>query len=215
MDKHDTKNFNYISKFIVDGDVLVDVGAHLGVYSDFFLKSLNGTGKVYTLEPHPTNYDRLYRKYKNSDRLDSKTIVLENKAASDIDGIIDVYHDMGTQTQTTNIVGFDVNGVKVGKIGDVECTRLDTLLMGEEKIKLVKIDVEGAEIKVLEGLSGVIEKVSNLLVECHMDEDWGTIKDLLLNKYNFSCYDVQFESPVTIDTEERSYQCLCKKNNLI
>jgi FkbM family methyltransferase len=99
MDKHDTKNFNYISKFIVDGDVLVDVGAHLGVYSDFFLKSLNGTGKVYTLEPHPTNYDRLYRKYKNSDKLDSKTIVLENKAASDIDGIIDVYHDMGTQTQ--------------------------------------------------------------------------------------------------------------------
>ena len=82
MDKHDTKNFNYISKFIVDGDVLVDVGAHLGVYSDFFLKSLNGTGKVYTLEPHPTNYDRLYRKYKNSDKLDSKTIVLENKAAS-------------------------------------------------------------------------------------------------------------------------------------
>ena len=137
-------------------------------------------------------------------------MVLLNKAISDKDGVVDFYHD-GGHTQTTNILGFDVNKNINSKIGSIDSIRLDTLLNEEDSIDLIKIDVEGAEINVLEGLSGVIEKVKSLLVECHMDDDWDETKDLLINKYKFSCYDIQFDLPVTIDTVERSYQCLCSK----
>ena len=52
-----------------------------------------------------------------------------------------------------------------------------------EHINLIKIDVEGAELMVLEGIENIIHKVDNILVECHLNKDWGLIKDLLLTKY--------------------------------
>tara|TARA_R110001583_G_scaffold28312_2_gene100671 strand:- start:230 stop:853 length:624 start_codon:yes stop_codon:yes gene_type:complete len=205
MDHHDVKNFEYIGKLINENSVVVDVGAHTGTYTNFFINKLNNTGKIYVLEINPRSFNSLHSSLNQHNNL-----ILLNKAVSNKDSVVDVYHS-GHQSETTNILGYDVNKTQNEKIGTIQSIRLDTLLNKEDIIDLIKIDVEGAEIKVLEGLSGVIEKVNNLLVECHMDEDWDNIKDLLLNKYNFSCYDVQFETPITIDTTERSYQCLCKK----
>lgn len=204
MDHHDIKNFEYLGKLINKNGVVVDVGAHLGAYTNFFIGILNGTGKIYSIELNPSTFTRLKTLYQD------KNLIILNKAVSDENGFVDFYHD-GGHTQTTNILGHDVNYTPNPKIGSIESIRLDTLLEKEEKIDLIKIDVEGSEIKVLEGLSGVISKVSYLLVECHLDEEWGTIKDILINRYKFSCYDIQYETPVNIDTAERSYQCLCKK----
>lgn len=207
MDHHDVKNFEYLGKLINENSIVVDVGAHLGVYTNFFTQVINDGGKIYSIELNPSTFNRLQTSFSSH-----KNVILLNKAVSNNNGVVDFYHD-GGHTQTTNILGFDANKNINDKIGSIESVRLDTLLEKEENIDLIKIDVEGAEIKVLEGLEGVILKVKYLLVECHMDEEWDIIKDLLLVKYGFSCYDIQYESPVNIDTKERSYQCLCKKNN--
>jgi FkbM family methyltransferase len=205
MDHHDVKNFEYLGKLLNENSIVVDVGAHLGVYTNFFTQIIKDNGKIYSIELNPSTFNRLQNTYSTY-----KNITLLNKAVSNTDGIVDFYHD-GGHTQTTNILGFDANRNINDKIGSIESIRLDTLLNKEDNIDLIKIDVEGAEIKVLEGLSGVVSKVSHLLVECHLDEDWSKIKNILINQYNFSCYDVQFDSAVNIDTKERSYQCLCKK----
>ena len=60
MDHHDKLNFEEITKFIKDDSVVVDVGAHIGGYCDFFLEKLGKSGKIYALEIHPKNYARLY-----------------------------------------------------------------------------------------------------------------------------------------------------------
>ena len=209
MDHHDKLNFEEIAKFIKDDSIVVDVGAHIGNYCNFFLEKLGESGKVYALEVHPINYGRLYKKYGSLDN-----VVLLNRAASNIDGVEPVYHDGSmSHTQTTNIIGKNSNGETIDnfKIGSVASIRLDTLLINETNIDLIKIDVEGAEIKVLEGLSKIYSKINNLLIECHFDDDWGRIKDLLLNQYNFSCYDLSNKNNITINTDERAYQCLCKK----
>ena len=97
------------------------------------------------------------------------------------------------------------------RIGSIQSIKLDTLLHNENSIDLVKIDVEGAEIKVLEGLSKIHNRINHLLIECHFDKDWGRIKDLLLNEYNFLCYDLSDKNNIDITTDKRAYQCLCKK----
>ena len=209
MDHHDELNLKEIAKVIKNNSVVVDVGAHIGNYCNFFLETLDDSGKVYVLEVHPVNFNRLYKKYNLSDNA-----VLLNKAASNIDGVEPVYHD-GTMshTHTTNIIGKNSNGEPIDnfKIGSVSSIRLDTLLINETTIDLIKIDVEGAEIKVLEGLSKIHSRIKNIIIECHFDDDWDKIKDLLINRYNFLCYDLSNKNNITINTDERAYQCLCKK----
>ena len=69
----------------------------------------------------------------------------------------------------------------------------------------------GIGLEILEGLSKIYNRINNIIVECHFDDDWDRIKDLLINQYNFLCYDLSNKNNITINTDERAYQCLCKK----
>lgn len=208
MDHHDSKNFNLLSKIIREGDVVVDVGAHMGTYTDFFRSILGKTGKIYSIELSQTTYTKLSKKYLNDDN-----VVLINKAVSDIDGQIDYYeaHD----SHLNNIMGHDVLYKKHNVKGKTESIRLDTLLKNEEKIKLIKIDVEGAEHFVLNGIEKIIDRVDYILVECHLNEYWNTIKDILLKKYKLSCLNNSADTKDYNELNEGSdlmYQCFCKKS---
>lgn len=208
MDHHDSKNFILLSNIISEGDVLVDVGAHLGTYTDFFLSKLGNTGKVYSLELSQKTYLSLSKKYVNKNN-----IILLNKAVSDIDGDIDFYeaHD----SHLNNIMGHDVLYNKHNVKGKTESVRLDTLLKNEQKIKLIKIDVEGAEHFVLLGLENIIDRVDYILVECHLQEYWNTIKNILINKYKLKCINNSADSKDINELNENSelmYQCFCQKS---
>ena len=100
-------------------------------------------------------------------------------------------------------------------MGEIESIRLDTLLKHEEKIKLIKIDVEGAELLVLDGIKNIIDKVEYILVECHLENDWDKIKTLLLDKYNMTCInnsaDISSNEEITHNSK-LAYQCFCGKN---
>ena len=61
MDNHDLRNMYTLDGIacICPGDVLVDVGACRGIYTDFFAKRLMGTGKIYCIELNPENFENL------------------------------------------------------------------------------------------------------------------------------------------------------------
>lgn len=204
MDNNDIKTIQYVSNLIEPNDVLVDVGANNGEYTDFFNGRTNGKGKIYCIELLPETYNSLVNKFKN----DSNIIVL-NHAICDKNEMIPYYG--GVNSQTNNIIGHDMNFNPNGKLGEISGLRLDTLLETEEQIKLIKIDVEGAELSVLKGLEGIINKVDNLLIECHLDKDWSEINDLLLKTYKLSCTNVLTNTEITTDSP-RAYQCFCKKS---
>lgn len=203
MDANDVKVIEYITDKIKPNDLLVDVGANEGDYTDFFKNKLKGTGRIFCIELLPETYNHLVNKFTN----DTNVIIL-NKAVCDKNEPITYYR--GVNTQTNNIIGHDMNFKSNEKIGVIDGLRLDTLLNDVPIIDLVKIDVEGAELSVLNGMSGIIYKTNNILVECHLDEDWFEIKDLLLNKYKLSCYNILDNTEITNDSK-RAYQCFCKK----
>jgi len=203
MDKNDLINLEFITNKIKPNDILVDIGANEGDYTDFFKNILNGTGKIYCVELFPSTYGILLDKYKNE-----KNIIVLNNAICDKNEPIEYYE--GVNSQTNNIIGHDMNFRANNKIGVIDGLRLDTLLKNENKINLIKIDVEGAEVLVLKGMEGIIEKIDNILLECHLDEDWGEIKYLLLEKFNLSCFNILDKIEITEDSK-RAYQCFCKK----
>jgi FkbM family methyltransferase len=207
MDSHDLKNFDFLSSIIKKGDIIVDVGANHGAYTDFFKTKLEGTGKIYTIELHPSTFNLLQKKYDKDDN-----IIVINKAVSNLDGEIPYYQGNGDCLH--NILGHDVNYRVNNKIGNITSIRLDTLLEKVENIDLIKIDVEGAELMVLEGIEKVIDRVNNILVECHLSKDWESIKNLLINKYKLKCFnnsaDDILDREITIDTPNIAYQCFCK-----
>lgn len=201
MDHNDLKNIEYIKDYLTENSVVVDVGAHTGGYTDFFLSKLNEFGKIYCVELNPQNFKTLTNKYSNY-----SNVFLYNKAVSDVDGQINYYE--GTDSYTYNIIGHDMNLNKNNIIGLIDSIRLDTLLRDEKEIDLVKIDVEGAEYSVLRGLGKVVDNIKNILLECHLDKDWREIYELL--KINFICYDILRKTQVS-DDSPRPYQCFCKK----
>lgn len=207
MDHHDTKNFTLLRSIVEPNDVVVDVGAHLGTYTSFFQSLLKDTGKIYSIELSNQTYQNLQKKFGNK----TNTVIF-NYAVSDVNGEIPFYeaHD----NHLNNIMGHDVHYKKQEKKGVISSIRLDTLLETEKKIKLVKIDVEGAEHLVLNGMEKIIDKVDYILVECHLQEYWNIIKDILLKKYSMTCINNSADAKDTIELNEHSdlmYQCFCKK----
>jgi FkbM family methyltransferase len=203
MDANDTKSIFRLSNIITNNDILVDVGANKGDYTNFFKEKLNGTGKIYSIELHPETYSILKSTYK-----EDHNIVVLNFAVTNVNSSVTYYK--GIDSFTHNIIGHDMNFTPNQPLGEIQGIRLDNLLKDENKIKLIKIDVEGAELNVLRGLSEIIDRIENIFVECHLDEDWMVIRDLLLNEYKMSCENLITGETIQNDSN-RAYHCYCKK----
>ena len=209
MDRHDEKNFNLLSQLINKDAVLVDVGAHRGLYTFFFLDQLDSDkGQIYTIELNPETFKVLEARFSYK-----PNVTLINKAICDSDGTIEYY--VGDTTHQTNIIGHDMGNNKNDVGGTVESIRLDTLLKDEKEITVLKIDVEGAEIAVLKGAEGIMSRVNHILLECHLDEDWPEVRELIIGKYGFSCYNMETNGIVNASTQQRPYQCFCTNKDIV
>ena len=176
MDLNDKYVMDRISPLLNENDILVDVGANYGDYTHFFLQKLNTTGKIYSIELHPDTFNFLKNRF-----LSNNNVLFYNNAICDKNELIDFYS--GNDSCTNNIIGHDMSFRPNNKIGQIMGITLDELLKSENNIKLIKVDVEGAELLVLKGMVNMIDKISYLLIECHLDENWGEIKTFLLKHF--------------------------------
>jgi len=205
MDYNDKLNMSFIKDLIEEGDILVDVGACLGDYTKFYIDKLGTTGLIYSLELYPSTYNRLNDRFKNHEN-----VIVLNLAASDVDGEVALYK--GIDEYTNNIIGHDMNFKPNQQEGKIASTRLDTLLKRHNRIKMVKIDVEGAEYRVLKSMKGIIRNIDYILLECHLNEDWPEIRKLLLSEYQLDCVNIKTKETITLNSP-RPYQCLCRQMN--
>jgi FkbM family methyltransferase len=202
-DSVDLKNFDLLKQIIKKGDILVDVGANQGDYTDFFKNIIEGDGKIYSIELHSENINILKSKFNKFE-----FISILNFAISDVDG--DINYFRGEDSFKHNIIGHDMSFKPNELLGVIKSVRLDTLLSSENKINLIKIDVEGAELQVLKGIIGIKNKIENILVECHLDQHWFEIKEILINTLHMECLNVLTGEKIDVNSS-RPYQCYCKK----
>lgn len=136
------------------GNVVVDAGAHIGVYTLKAAKEVGNRGRVIAIEPEDENYKLLIKNI----RINKHQNVTPVKVAlSNFEGKAKLFlkarsrsHSLIGKTWVTPIV--DVTETAV--------TTLDKLLdrLDIKKVDILKINVEGAELKVLKGS---IEFLSN------------------------------------------------------
>lgn len=169
----ETKRISIFSK----NPVIIDVGANIGQYL-FAIKSFLPESRVYCFEPDPTIFLLLKRNatfYRNvtifpfglSDRA-GEVSFFRSKDFSEWSSLIKPQEGRSYEKITTNV-----------KKGDAVFKDLD-------KIDLLKIDVEGAELSVVRGMIKTLRKAKYLLIETSlardMDNNTNELFTLLINE---------------------------------
>ena len=187
---------NYLPLLNTPSSVMVDIGGHIGYYTLFFQEFLKSK-KTYYFEMCEYASNCVKHRYRND-----PSVVVENCAISDKDETATFYIEKSSQMNTL------IDNGKTRMSKQVQSKKLDSYF-GDEKIDLMKIDVEAAEIKVLKGMKRVVNNVRFLLLEVHLDEDWSEIVDLL-NEYNMECVDIHSAKPINPREGKKTHHCLCK-----
>jgi FkbM family methyltransferase len=136
------------------GDVIVDVGAFLGYFA---LLGVNGASRAraYAFEPDPRDFPWLSHNIEANglgDRVQALSTALSNRP-----GWVTLYLAQEDQTQSS-VYPLTNHGRSV----QVEAVTLDAFL-GDTVPDIVKIDVEGAELQALEGMTRSIQRGRPLL----------------------------------------------------
>lgn len=157
MDRYETETTKLFEGLIKPGMVVIDVGGHVGYYSLLAARQVGPAGKVYAFEPEPGNYELLLR---NIESNHYSNILAIRKAVSDRVGSTTLFL---TALDNGRHSSYHHGLPERGQV-PVETTTLDAFLdaAGWPKVDLVKVDVEGAEKDVLDGMDLLLEKSPQL-----------------------------------------------------
>jgi FkbM family methyltransferase len=173
---YDSFIFNEIKKINIKGMTVWDIGAHFGYHSLTFAALVGDKGHIYSFEPNPFNLDRFKLNIAKNQEL-NKRITLIAKALSDKDGedMFVFSNDVdGSRSSGSHLVGAATPLLDSTYLNflrkNVETIRIDTLLTEAEVSipDIIKIDVEGAELMVLNGSKAFFEKYKPIIfMEVH------------------------------------------------
>jgi FkbM family methyltransferase len=155
--KHDPE-VEVLPKFISQGDIALDLGAHYGQYTRVLSRLVGAQGRIFAFEPALRTFKGLKRSCKLL-RLNNVTLV--HSALSD---------ESGKSTLHTPIKSNGSYGISLAHLGMdtkrsfikelVSVTRLDEFIKTNQisSIAFIKCDVEGAELKVFQGGQKTLEQ---------------------------------------------------------
>lgn len=184
-----------------EGDVVVDIGAHLGRYSIISSKRVTEKGKVLSIEANPHIFHTLTENIRING-LDN--VILMNCAVYSEKTKLNFYargdDDLKNDhfgTLMENVGNFTSKGLN--KIITVNANTLDNILLEKEikenEIKWIKIDVEGAEFETLKGASQLLSKGTNLsiLVKIHMLSNSTNHYEDIMNFLNNFGFEIEYQ----------------------
>ncbi len=121
------------------GDTVIDVGAYVGMWTVRAACAVGGTGRVIAVEPLESN--RLFLR----ENVVGLPVTVLPWVVSDMDGVEILYISKATTCHST--VAKQVESVSL------PCRTIDTIVSEQKlgKVDFIKIDAEGAELKVLVG----------------------------------------------------------------
>lgn len=158
-----------LDKHLNPGETFINVGAHIGFFTIIGAAMVGPSGRVIAFEPNVENFGALQR---NVDLNGLKNVVLLNQAVGENEGRAKMYqnldndgghalwppglHPGNPQSKIAN-PSFEVNQVTID--GTME-------RLGLQNIGSMKIDTEGAEVKVLRGANQCLKSAGLKFVIC-------------------------------------------------
>jgi len=175
--------FAFLNGVLAPGMRFVDAGANEGIYSLFAASRVGQTGRVYSFEPSPREIERL----KNNLSLNNfPQLQIFPFALSDENGFSS-FSIAEDEHSGVNRFGAPPRGVKMIHSVNVPTRRLDDVAEQEgwDRVDVLKIDVEGAENRLIEGAAHILRTMRPLILfECSASalEGSGSSREELLEK---------------------------------
>ena len=148
-------SFNIFDAFINTNDTILDIGSWSGVLS---LYAANKVKKVYAIDPDPVCFKELEVNIKLNSNLVDK-ISAHNVAISDKKETLHLYAREAYGKSSSSILSRKRDNLKSLQIETV--TLLNFLKQEKiEHVHFIKMDVEGAEFKILPNIKKALEEMS-------------------------------------------------------
>lgn len=199
-------------QLIRSGDIAMDVGANIGYFSLLLSKKAGPEGHVYAFEPIPSVRAELDQNI-NLNKLSNITVI--QAAVTDQDGELIIYEGPSDHRGISSLRPIH----NASQTLHIRGTRLDNHFLNLPSLRLIKIDVEGAEQLALLGMVEIIMRHHPYIILEFTDSylsNFGTSASSLeswLLERNYSLYRITNEGLVTLDTQKQElpfqYNVLC------
>jgi FkbM family methyltransferase len=146
-------------------EVVVDIGANIGVHTVWLSRKVGPSGVVLAVEPERTNF----------------TILNLNKRINNLSNVIPIMLALGADSGEAQVLvprpsvmgqvtTISSSTLSKPSVVTVDCETLDDVILafGVSQVSAIKIDVEGAELGVIQGAEQTIMKFRpRLVIEAH------------------------------------------------
>lgn len=160
---------------ISDGDVVVDIGAHWGVFTAF--AAARSSGEIFAFEPHPANFSELKRLIR---RNHISQVSAKNLALADKPGRVELY--ISQKSTRHSVTPMDpLTGEPASESISVPSINLQTALKGIDMVDYLKMDCEGAEFGIIMNTpEAILRSIQRMVIEYHADPDSSVLDQLLI-----------------------------------
>ena len=138
----------------LNAEVFLDIGANIGYYS-FFVSSIEGVDEIHAFEPAPTTFEEL----RANVALNRARITCHQMAVSDTSG--SVRFGMVSETSGANSVATS-DETDYPSVIEVPSATLDSLFDWQNRVIIMKMDVEGHEPQAIDGAAQLMQ--NNIVV---------------------------------------------------
>lgn len=172
---------NYIPS---DGDIIIDVGAGIGTETLYFHEHIGENGWIYSVEASRDSCNKL------------NALCIKNNIKNSFNFNIAISNFNGEiwLEETENFEVNQINNIQKGI--KINCFTLDQFVMDNniKKIDLLKVNIEGAELEMIDGMKEVIKITNNIAVSCHdfLFEEKRNIKEKMINFLNANGFELSF-----------------------
>lgn len=158
------------------GDTFLDLGANIGFFSLVASRIVGESGRVHAFEAIP---DTLKELESNIQLNGIKNIVVHPQAVADQEMRVRFARHLESRSEI-NSMRFEIRGENYW---DVPCVRVDASVDVSQPIRLIKIDIEGAEMIALRGMEKILAQPYKPIILCE-------VIDVILRDMNSSAEEV-------------------------
>jgi FkbM family methyltransferase len=170
----ETAEAAFVARFLRPGMTVLDIGAHHGLYTLLASKRVGRSGRVIAFEPSPRERSRLMRhlRVNRCGNVEVQPFALGDRAGEANLFLVEGEHDWCNSLRVPNI-GERTSAIRV------ELRRLDDVLqmLGQPRVDFIKLDVEGAELSLLQGAGRVLKSESRPVILAEVQDvrtaPWG------------------------------------------
>lgn len=180
---YEQENFSFLKSVCREGAVVLDIGAHIGLFSAIAAKVTGDSGKVFAFEPAPNTLPVLYQTIRINQL--GNVISPVNHAMGKETGKITFFISDEEADNSNSLISYKQDR-KLNAV-EVEVNTIDSFVASKKlsRVDFIKIDVEGAEFDTIRGGMEVFKKFQPAFILAIHPEPIEKKGDKLEDIYNF------------------------------